>query len=426
MPLSEELTPCWNRFQDVLCPSLADILGPLNDTHRRFIAVLDLAPPESFVRGNGVFSPGRPQHSRFALARSFMAKAVYNLPTTRALIDRVQSDPVLRRLCGWETVRSIPSEATFSRAFAELSLHRVPERIHEALIRVTYATAVVGHISRDSTAIKGREKARKAHDDERRKAATRALIRQTHHRSCNRDTMLADVQCHCDACSEPQSNALQTEVKPKRKRGRPRKGESVIKEPGRLQKQRVSSLDAMLADLPRRCDVGSKKNAKGFGERWTGYKLHIDSGDGEVPISCILTSASLHDSQVAIPLSTMSGQRVDHLYELMDAAYDSKDIAEHSHFLGHVPIIDVNVRRNTALKAHIRTESLARRHANFTDPTAERYKVRSTVERVNSSLKDTYGGRNVRVRGHAKVFCHLMFGVLAMTVEQLMRLAAPD
>ena len=78
MPLSEELTPCWNRFQDVLCPSLADILGPLNDTHRRFIAVLDLAPPESFVRGNGVFSPGRPQHSRFALARSFMAKAVYN------------------------------------------------------------------------------------------------------------------------------------------------------------------------------------------------------------------------------------------------------------------------------------------------------------------------------------------------------------
>ena len=371
MPLSEEPTPCWNRFQDVLCPSLAD-LGPLNDTHPRLIAVLDLAPPEAFVHGNGVFSPGRPQHSRFALARSFMAKAVYNLPTTRVLIDRVQNDTVLRRLCGWETVRTIPSEATFSRAFAELSLHRVPE----ALIRATYATTCVGHISRDSTAIKGREKAWKAPDDETRKAAARALIRQDHDRSCNRDTMLADVQCCCDACSEPQSTALQTQVKPKRKRGRPRKGESVIKEPGRLQKQRVSSLDAMLADLPRHCDFGSKKNAKGFGERWIGYKLHIDSGDGEVPISCILTSASLHDSRVAIPLSRMSGQRVDHLYELMDAAYDSKDIAEHSHFLGHVPIIDVNVRRNTALKAHIRTESLARRHANFIDPTAERYKIR--------------------------------------------------
>ena len=30
--------------------------------------------------------------------------------------------------------------------------------------------------------------------------------------------------------------------------------------------------------------------------------------------------------------------------------------------------------------------------------------------------------RQVRVRGHSKVLCHLMFGVLAMTVDQLLRL----
>jgi hypothetical protein len=30
--------------------------------------------------------------------------------------------------------------------------------------------------------------------------------------------------------------------------------------------------------------------------------------------------------------------------------------------------------------------------------------------------------RYVRVRGLAKVFCHLMFGVLALTIDQLMRL----
>jgi hypothetical protein len=28
----------------------------------------------------------------------------------------------------------------------------------------------------------------------------------------------------------------------------------------------------------------------------------------------------------------------------------------------------------------------------------------------------------VRVRGAAKVFCHLMFGIVILTVEQLMRL----
>ncbi|MCY3996343.1 MAG: hypothetical protein OXF07_09400, partial [Rhodobacter sp.] len=44
------------------------------------------------------------------------------------------------------------------------------------------------------------------------------------------------------------------------------------------------------------------------------------------------------------------------------------------------------------------------------------------VERVNSALKDSYGGRHVRVRGHAKVACHPFFGILALTVHRLMRL----
>ena len=44
------------------------------------------------------------------------------------------------------------------------------------------------------------------------------------------------------------------------------------------------------------------------------------------------------------------------------------------------------------------------------------------MERVNSALKDSYGGRHVRVRGHPKVARHPFFGVLALTVDRLMRL----
>jgi hypothetical protein len=51
-----------------------------------------------------------------------------------------------------------------------------------------------------------------------------------------------------------------------------------------------------------------------------------------------------------------------------------------------------------------------------------RYRQRTTAERVNARLKDEFGGRFVRVRGHLKVMCHLMFGILALTVDQLMRL----
>ena len=42
----------------------------------------------------------------------------------------------------------------------------------------------------------------------------------------------------------------------------------------------------------------------------------------QIPVSCVLTSASVHDSQVAIPLMTMT-DRVSYLYDLMDAAYDA-------------------------------------------------------------------------------------------------------
>ena len=87
---------------------------------------------------------------------------------------------------------------------------------------------------------------------------------------------------------------------------------------------------AMLADLPRACDVGAKQNAKGYRETWIGYKLHIDTADGEIPISCVLTAASVHDSQVAIPLATITAGRVTNLYDLMDSAYDVAAIKQHS------------------------------------------------------------------------------------------------
>ena len=75
------------------------------------------------------------------------------------------------------------------------------------------------------------------------------------------------------------------------------------------------SLPAMLDDLPTACDVGMKKDSKGYKSTWVGYKLHIDVADGQIPISCLLTSASLHDSQAAIPLATLSAGRTTNLYD---------------------------------------------------------------------------------------------------------------
>ncbi len=176
----------------------------------------------------------------------------------------------------------------------------------------------------------------------------------------------------------------------------------------------------MLDELPTACDVGTKKNSKGYKTSWTGYKLHIDSADGGIPISCVLTSASTHDSQVAIPLAMISHQRVTNLYDLMDAAYDAPQIHDISRQLGHVALIDRNPRRDKALKDEIHAEKKRKRIIGHHSADTIRYRERSTVERVNGRLKDEFGGRVVRVRGNAKVMCHLMFGILALTVNQMM------
>ena len=104
----------------------------------------------------------------------------------------------------------------------------------------------------------------------------------------------------------------------------------------------------------------------------------------------------------------MTSERVTSLYDLMDSAYDAPQIYEISRRLGHVPIIDHNKRRGEK-----REMSPAEKI---------RYNERSTAERVNSNLKDNYGGNNLRVRGHAKVLAHLMFGIIALTANQLFNL----
>jgi hypothetical protein len=380
MSLKETLTAYWLHIQEELLPWLDDTTcGPLNGHHRQLVSVLGMVRIEAFLAGwHGL--PGRPPCERAVLARAFIAKAVFNIPTTSLLIEMLSADKTLRRLCGWQRAGEVPSESTFSRAFAEFAASALPSRLHEALIQDTHSDRLVGHISRDSTAIEAREKPAK-------------------------------------------SDKPAPAPKPKLKRGRPRKGElRPPPPPSRIERQRGMTLAAMLADLPRACDVGAKRNAKGFSETWIGYKLHIDTADGEIPISCVLTAASVHDSQVAIPLATITAGRVTNLYDLMDSAYDVAAIKQHSRDLNHVPIIDINPRATPGLKQELAEEAKRLRRVGHRIAEQVRYGERSAAERVNGGLKDNHGGRTVRVRGPDKVMCHLMFGVLSFTVLQLVRL----
>ena len=89
--------------------------------------------------------------------------------------------------------------------------------------------------------------------------------------------------------------------------------------------------------------------------------------------------------------------------------------------MGHVPVIDINPRSNKKLKEELKAEGQRADLINFERPEDRRYNERSNVERVNDRLKDEFGGKMGRVRGGAKVMTHLMFGILALTADQLLR-----
>ncbi len=365
MKLKENISWLMGRVQKTLFPHLNECFEtPLTEQEQRLVTILEIVQVEKYVPKNAATRwLGRKPHEREFLARAFVAKAVYRLPTTRDLHHALQGTKNLRRICGFTAPGDVPSESTFSRAFAEFAASGLVTRTHDALVKDYLAGELIGHISRDSTAIVGREKPAKK-------------VKKT---------------------------------KKPRKRGRPAKGEK--REPAdekRLDRQVRQSAEEAIQELPTNCDRGTKKNAKGYKVSWNGYKLHLDINDAGLPLSALVTSASVHDSQVAIPLIKQTSSKVTYLYDLMDAAYDAKCIDETSREFGHVPITDRNGRGKEVIP--------------MAPHEAERYKMRSSAERANSRLKEDFGANNVMVKGHNKVTQHLMFGVVVLFADQLLRL----
>lgn len=374
------------HYADLLQGTLFGMLeaetGPLSEKARLLIAVLEMIPlSRQLPCARGWL--GRPAKDRQALASAFIAKSVYGLETTRQLLERLRSDRQLRCLCGWSSTQHIPHESTFSRVFQEFAETELPQRLHQALILQTQQDRLIGHIARDATAIEARER-----------------------------------------FPDPKPKRAKYQRRPKRAKA----GERGT----RLERQRQQTLGQQLAALSQACSIGTKKSSKGHQQYWRGYKLHLDVADGQIPISALLTGASVHDSQAAIPLMTMSTQRVTYLYELMDSAYDARAIREHSLQLGHRPITDHPKRRRKVGERKVplrqgsrfwkRVSDMETRAEEMTWAEQDRFAERTMVERVFGRLKDEFGARLIRVRGARKIMAHLMFGVLTLTVDQLLKL----
>src|SRR5574344_2244253 len=354
-------------------------LEELSNKEQKLIKILDFAQIEKNVT---IVSITNTPKDREECARAFIAKSVYNIQTTRDLIDRLHSDKILRVLCGWIYKNDIPSESKFSRVFKELSELKIAQKTHQKFIEEYLSDTIFFYNATDATKIPLRVKPIKVEKKE----------------------------------------------KVKNKKGRPKKGETLLsKKPTILQlQQTMTTTKEMLSLVSTNCGVGVKQNSKGNHEVWIGGKLHISAVDGDIPITAFYSGANVHDSSVALPLMQETSKRVNYLYDLQDAGYDADIIREFSTTLGHRPIIDTNPKNSKELKAKIKLiehENKTFKYLNWhLNCDEQHYKQRSMVERVNKYLKDDFGCDKIYYQGATKVASVLAFGILSICIHKSLQL----
>lgn len=379
---SSNLSKMWNKIlnlENCLFPEIKEQLGTLSTKEEKLIKILDFAQIEKNVT---VVTITNTPKDREEIARAFIAKSVYNMQTTRDLIDRLHSDRVLRVLCGWRYKIDIPSEAKFSRVFKELSDLKIAEKTHEQFVKEYLCDTVFMYNASDATKIPLREKPVK----------------------------------------------IEKEEKPKYKAGRPKKGEKrePIKPKILEQQKDMKTTNDMLSLVSTKCGVGIKQNSKGNREVWMGGKLNISAVDGDIPITAFYSGANVHDSSVALPLINETSKRVIYLHDLLDAGYDSDIIREYSLKLNHKPIIDINPKNSKVLKQKIQLQKEEKEKFEYLnlsqDSTEHHYNQRSMVERVNKYLKDDFGCNTIYYKGATKVASVLAFGILSVCIHQSLKL----
>jgi len=92
MSLKQTISHYWEKIQGTLFPTLEQELPPLTQKQQQLASVLEVLRIEEFVFPIYLGFRGRPEKSRRAILRAFVAKSVYNMPTTRMLMERLHSE----------------------------------------------------------------------------------------------------------------------------------------------------------------------------------------------------------------------------------------------------------------------------------------------------------------------------------------------
>ena len=311
---------------------------------------------------------GRNGYALTSILGIMLLKLLYQMRTMKQTLLLLRENGNLKDMLA---ITEVPSEATVSRLSREVERIVDPSSLHGRVVQA-YAESLgrlaVGHLSIDSTIVEAREKPVK----------TRI----------------------------PRAKTLE-------KRGRKAKGsveeQQHRERQARHEQERIAylqeSFEASLGKLELRCSVTAKQNSKGKKQWFIGYKAHLATDDYGVPMSFAVTGASVHDSQVAVPLMKKTRETADFLYALLDKGYVSPVINDYVDMIGRKAIIDRRAYKGVV--------------ADPLDPASQkRYAARTTVERTNSELKDGYLPDVIYKRG-SRARYEIALSVLLTTMKKV-------
>ena len=113
-----KLSEMYFNMQCRLFPLLEEEIGEITEKLQEFLRIIELVKPARFITEPLSWCGlGRRLKKRENLLLAYFLKSVYNLPTTKVLIENFKGNSTWRQLCGWEFYSQVPSEATFFSCF---------------------------------------------------------------------------------------------------------------------------------------------------------------------------------------------------------------------------------------------------------------------------------------------------------------------
>ena len=356
----------------------------IKERHAEIFSPIDFDPILAlFQKENKVGAPLSLNYE--AAFRSIVSRFLEGIPSTKALVQRLNEDISFKLSLGFLYSERVPSEATFCRIMKVLSQNRsVLKELNKTLLyKINQEFGIFTEdIAIDATAVEAHTKPKKTEN-----------------------VKLSSTSKQCDMATAE-----------------------------------------VMEELPIYPSWGIKANSKGKHNYWFGFKNHYAvTSETQYILSGITTSAFVADISVAIPLMRdMAQLGIKDTYVLMDKGYDGQAVYQEADKLTFKPIIDLKRsgknsgeideyfqptcflehsysydsfdKRYNALKykrpethcknCPLRNEGLCqkvikikqsndlRKYAHpgrGTTAWRNHYKKRSSVERVNAYVKENYG-----------------------------------